>query len=137
MTSLNWDSNCWVGISSPYDTAGHSILPVQRILRARGFLTSGSNDGIYGSATRNAVLQYQNSSAALAADGVVGNSTWDHMVRYKVDFGSRFTSGIYHYYKVIDSNNYSVAVRRESPYTWYTANRTNSAYPLMDVEGPS
>jgi putative chitinase len=52
---------------------GAPVVELQKALTARGF-NPGSEDGNFGPATRDAVLAFQ-SSAGLAADGVVGPGT--------------------------------------------------------------
>ncbi len=58
---------------------GDSVRAVQYLLRNK-FGHSLGVDGIFGSGTRAAVIQFQNSKG-LAADGIVGPNTWRALVR--------------------------------------------------------
>lgn len=53
---------------------GDDVKELQRLLTEAGF-PCGAADGIFGAATRKAVIEYQNSKG-LVADGIVGEKTW-------------------------------------------------------------
>ncbi len=53
---------------------GDDVKELQRLLTEAGF-QCGAADGIFGAATRKAVIEYQNSKG-LVADGIVGEKTW-------------------------------------------------------------
>lgn len=53
---------------------GDDVKELQRILTKEGF-QCGAADGIFGKATKKAVIEYQNSKG-LVADGIVGEKTW-------------------------------------------------------------
>jgi hypothetical protein len=62
-----------------------TVIGTQRIVRGSGFNPGPSNDGIYGTQTRNAVLAYQQGTSWITQDdGVVGRQTWNHMANYKL-----------------------------------------------------
>lgn len=58
---------------------GPAVTRVQETLKARGFYL-GVVDGIFGPGTEAAVMEFQ-SSAQLAADGVVGPATWQALLQ--------------------------------------------------------
>jgi peptidoglycan hydrolase-like protein with peptidoglycan-binding domain len=60
-------------------TTGSCVKNIQRILNAQ-ILAGLSVDGVYGTGTRNAVVQFQRNEA-LSADGIVGASTWSRLCR--------------------------------------------------------
>lgn len=71
--SLNgWDGNCWVGYA--YDNNGTYVAASQLAVQGY-FINVGPVDGVYGGQTYNGIVQYQQNNG-LAADGVVGGSTW-------------------------------------------------------------
>lgn len=53
---------------------GDDVKELQKLLTEEGFLC-GAADGIFGKATRKAVIEYQNRKG-LVADGIVGEKTW-------------------------------------------------------------
>jgi lysozyme len=53
---------------------GDDVKELQRLLTEEGF-PCGVADGIFGKATKKAVIEYQNSKG-LVADGIVGEKTW-------------------------------------------------------------
>lgn len=53
---------------------GDDVKELQRLLTEEGF-PCGAADGIFGKATRKAVIEYQNSKG-LVADGIAGEKTW-------------------------------------------------------------
>ncbi|MFA7466739.1 MAG: spore cortex-lytic enzyme [Desulfotomaculaceae bacterium] len=57
-----------------WGSRGSEVSTVQQKLRQWGYY-HGFNDGVYGSATYNAVREFQRKNG-LRADGVVGQSTW-------------------------------------------------------------
>lgn len=57
-----------------WGSRGNEVLTVQQKLRQWGYF-HGFTDGVYGSATYNAVREFQRKNG-LRADGVVGQSTW-------------------------------------------------------------
>lgn len=58
-------------------STGKEVTDIQNVLKQQGFYT-GAVDGIYGTATRNAVINFQKANG-LAADGIVGKNTLDAM----------------------------------------------------------
>lgn len=89
----NWASHCYVG--SGWDTQGGYVHGVQNVLGGQ-LLYTGCRDADFGSGTRSAVQAFQ-SNNGLAADGVVGASTWKVMQSKNVYQGSS-GSGINTYY---------------------------------------
>ena len=61
-------------------STGPMVEFLQNILQILGFY-QGRLDGIFGTQTRNAVLQFQK-SYELSADGIVGNKTWNTLSPY-------------------------------------------------------
>lgn len=53
---------------------GDDVKELQKILTEKGF-SCGAADGIFGKATKEAVIEYQNSKG-LVTDGIVGEKTW-------------------------------------------------------------
>ena len=66
------------------------VLIAQDDLNTLGFRTGGL-DGIFGSQTRNAVLQYQR-SRGLSADGIIGCNTWRSLQENVVGTGRTNTT---------------------------------------------
>lgn len=66
------------------------VLIAQDDLNTLGFRTGGL-DGVFGTATRNAVIAYQN-SRGLSADGVVGCNTWRSLQEDVVGTGKTKTT---------------------------------------------
>jgi len=79
-----WNALFGTGTASRGSTGNHSTLRqgsrgdevrlLQQLLKNKGYY-KGSIDGIFGSGTRNAVVQFQR-AAGLSADGIVGTKTW-------------------------------------------------------------
>jgi hypothetical protein len=61
---------------------GNYTLVLQDALNSVGFSTGGM-DGIFGNATRNAVISFQR-SRGLGADGIVGCGTWTRLMQEAV-----------------------------------------------------
>lgn len=59
-----------------YNSTGRCVELLQTYLNALGY--SLTVDGIFGSNTRNAVMQYQKSKG-ISSDGIVGPITWDKL----------------------------------------------------------
>lgn len=66
------------------------VLIAQDDLNTLGFRTGGL-DGIFGSATQNAVISYQR-SRELTADGIVGCNTWRSLQEDVVGTGATSTT---------------------------------------------
>ena len=66
------------------------VLIAQDDLNTLGFRTGGL-DGIFGTATRNAVINYQR-SRGLSADGIVGCNTWRSLQEAVVGTGPTSTT---------------------------------------------
>lgn len=66
------------------------VLIAQDDLNTLGYRTNGL-DGIFGSATQNAVISYQR-SRGLAADGIVGCNTWRSLQEAVVGTGPTNTT---------------------------------------------
>ncbi len=60
-----------------YGNSGRNVVTIQYLLRARGYTVTVN--GSFDSQTDTAVKQFQ-SSRGLAADGIVGNLTWEALV---------------------------------------------------------
>lgn len=58
---------------SQYGSRGSEVTQIQQKLQELGY-SPGSADGIFGTSTRNAVIQFQKANG-LAADGIVGENT--------------------------------------------------------------
>lgn len=66
------------------------VLIAQDGLNTLGFRTGGL-DGIFGSQTRNAVINYQR-SRGLSADGIVGCNTWRSIQENVIGIGKTSTT---------------------------------------------
>ena len=66
------------------------VLIAQDDLNTLGYRTNGL-DGIFGTATQNAVISYQR-SRGLAADGIVGCNTWRSLQEEVVGTGATGTT---------------------------------------------
>lgn len=73
-----------------YGSLSNYVLIAQDDLNTLGFRTGGL-DGIFGTATRNAVLAYQR-SRGLPADGIVGCNTWRSLQEDVVGTGRTSTT---------------------------------------------
>ena len=73
-----------------YGSVSNYVLIAQDGLNTLGFRTGGL-DGIFGTATRNAVTNYQR-SRGLTADGIVGCNTWSSIQEDVVGTGSTSTT---------------------------------------------
>lgn len=62
-----------VGALSKMGSIGNEVSEIQSALKSRGYYT-GAIDGIYGSATKSAVMRFQ-SDNGLAPDGIAGKKT--------------------------------------------------------------
>ena len=62
-----------VSALSKMGSTGQEVSDIQSVLKQKGYYT-GAIDGIYGTATRNAVIAFQKDNG-LSADGVVGSKT--------------------------------------------------------------
>lgn len=134
----NWVENCYLGIDgNRYQNRANFITGTQRILRGSGYSPGPSNDGIFGSQTRNAVLAYQQSSSAITIDdGVVGPQTWQHFYDYKVIFVR--PEGGTDLYRVFGSSSVSLRERVSELYDpWDTRNTNNSSWVPFDTSGPA
>ncbi|MDO4607642.1 MAG: spore cortex-lytic enzyme [Clostridia bacterium] len=65
------------GALSKMGSTGKEVSDIQSVLKEWGYY-SGSVDGIYGTATKNAVIAFQKKNG-LAADGIVGKKTLEAM----------------------------------------------------------
>lgn len=70
-----WSNSCWVGAS--YQKDGLLVRGVQSWLWGLGY-SPGANDGKWGTATRSAVIAFQQNEG-ISADGIVGGGTWQKM----------------------------------------------------------
>ena len=62
-----------VNAVSKIGSTGQEVSDIQKVLKNQGYYT-GNIDGIYGTATKNAVVAFQKANG-LNADGVVGSKT--------------------------------------------------------------
>ena len=62
-----------VGALSKMGATGKEVVDIQNALKQKGYYT-GATDGIYGTATRNAVIAFQKDNG-LTVDGVAGSKT--------------------------------------------------------------
>jgi len=65
----------WPQVNYSYGSTGSNVALIQSQLTICGFYP-GSADGIFGSKTKSAVINFQN-SRGLTADGIVGFNTWN------------------------------------------------------------
>lgn len=70
---------------------GDAVKGLQNALSARGF-SFGHIDGVFGPATKDAVIQFQR-AAGLADDGIAGPNTWQALCVHLVQRGDTL-SGI-------------------------------------------
>ena len=92
MISVFGKSACSTGGFPPLKRGSLSnyVLIAQDDLNTLGYRTGGL-DGIFGSATRNAVISYQR-SRGLSADGIVGCNTWRSLQEDVVGTGRTSTT---------------------------------------------
>ncbi|HET7408268.1 MAG TPA: peptidoglycan-binding domain-containing protein [Mycobacteriales bacterium] len=110
---------------------------MQRILRGSGFLTSGTNDGIFGTATASAVRAYQTSAQLPTVDGIVGHDTWWHMRYYKVIYSYfNYIGDVYHVYGSTNDAFENVYGYGLDDY-WLSQNKAASGWVDFDVNGPN
>ncbi len=65
--------SCYASGLSKIGSQGEEVKNIQRVLKGKGYY-SGNIDGIFGTATKKAVTQFQKDNG-LTADGVVGEKT--------------------------------------------------------------
>ena len=70
---LTLSFSCSTVALSRYGSVGDEVSEIQTVLKDRGYY-SGSVDGIFGSATKNAVERFQRDSG-LSVDGIAGKNT--------------------------------------------------------------
>ena len=70
---LTLSFSCSAVALSRYGSVGDEVSEIQTVLKDRGYY-SGSVDGIFGSATKNAVERFQRDSG-LSVDGIAGKNT--------------------------------------------------------------
>ena len=61
-------------------STGSTVTELQNILLRKGYLSSSDVDGTFGSATKAAVVGYQNDKLLKPADGIVGKDTWEALI---------------------------------------------------------
>lgn len=79
-----------VGALSKIGSSGKEVKMIQQVLKDRGYYT-GAIDGIFGTATRNAVINFQKSNG-LDADGIVGSKT---LAALEIEKSDSYTSADY------------------------------------------
>ena len=72
-----------------FGSVNNYVLTLQDALNALGYTGSGL-DGIFGSGTRNAVINFQRAQG-LDADGIVGCQTWERLTELAVSIGRTAT----------------------------------------------
>ncbi|MGB9867227.1 MAG: N-acetylmuramoyl-L-alanine amidase [Bacillota bacterium] len=107
------DSLLYIGSTGP------AVLELQGLLKVWGY-DPGPADGIFGPATRGAVLAFQK-AAGIAVDGIVGPITWQHL-RQTPSRGSRkplsgITVAIDPGHGGVDPGAYGVCGTREADLT--------------------
>lgn len=103
--------SCSTALAAPgvlrYGAQGDDVVAVQQELAALGYY-SGPVDGVFGSGTQQAVLQFQLANG-LTADGVVGSETRAYLSRggepASVSRGTRFLTMIATAYSAYDDGN--------------------------------
>lgn len=61
-----------------YGDRGWRVVYLQCVLRSLGYPTVAV-DGVFGTNTRRAVIDFQRYMAGITADGIVGPVTWSHL----------------------------------------------------------
>ena len=89
-TARNSGSWSYIEPASLTPTWVHYVLIAQDGLNTLGFRTGGL-DGIFGSKTRNAVINYQR-SRGLVVDGIVGCNTWRSIQENVIGIGRTGTT---------------------------------------------
>jgi len=127
-TSTYWQANCWVSsYSNDPDKVSDFTTGIQRIVREDYPL--GSVDGWYGTNTRNAVKQWQQ-SRGLQVDGIVGTNTWAGL---RSELYSKGTAGGYHQYSVGSSGNAATFQQQTSgSYYWQVRSGWTYGWRWMD-----
>ena len=76
-TTPNWSANCLTSTTSNKNS--NLTLAIQHVLSGRLY-DVGATDGIFGTKTRDAVIQFQRDNN-LTADGKVGSATWKALAK--------------------------------------------------------
>lgn len=63
-----------------YGSVGAEVEDVQTFLQEQGYYNAGI-DGIYGSNTRSAIIEFQEDNG-LMADGIIGENTWGTLTSF-------------------------------------------------------
>ena len=112
---------------SKYGSQGSEVRQIQTKLKSWGYY-SGSVDGIYGTATKNAVLSFQRKNG-LTADGIAGPATLEAM--------GIFSSGSTGGYSSSDVNLLARVVSAEARGEPYVGQVAVGAVILNRIEHPS
>lgn len=130
-----WSDNCWAGRNgSLYERNGNMTTGIQTILFYHSYLSTSYNpisiDGFFGNQTHNRMLSYQ-SDHGLAADGVVGSSTW-HSLSQHLDF--TIQDGNLEYFLPNSAAPFNTHMRGVTTTKWFEF--AGSCVVSMDIQGP-
>ncbi len=136
--SKSFYSYSWLGTGAPYDNRGDYVVGIQRELRYISQVIDisppgSSNDGIFGTGTKQSVMDFQDSQG-LSADGVVGGQTWWSLWSWlRWDYDS---SG-YEYYYVLNTYFTDFWRFQINNWHWEIRNKNNTGWCSFTVNGPS
>lgn len=129
-----WHEFTWLGISgSGYDYRADYIVGVQRQLNYLDDYNPGPNDGIFGSQTRSAAIEYQR-DCGIDDDGIVGEVTWLNLA-LDIEYDYSSAGYDYHYPEECDGADYWR--HNQSTDRWGIRNSNNSAWVAFTAGGPS
>lgn len=124
------DNRAAVPTLSRTGSSGAEVTKIQQKLKSLGFYT-GAVDGVYGTATKKAVIAFQK-SVGLTGDGVAGNATLLYL-----GLGGGGSGGGYGQYSQNDVNLLARVISAEARGESYTGQVAVGAVILNRIESPS